>query len=225
MGKLKEIGGKRLLWLFLYSVSMGFLEAAVVIYLRALFYPQGFDFPTTPLVVIPVKMMGVELGRELATLLMILSVGILFGRSFQERLAGVMIVFGVWDIIYYLALFIVEGWPRSPGTWDVLFLLPTVWVGPVWAPLGVSLALVGTGLLIWVRLQRGGKLILNWRDWVWEIAAGLIIISTFIYCGLYTMAHKPLPSYPWYLWLLGMGMGLGAFARAYHRSNKTSSIL
>ena len=35
--------------LLLYAVAMGYLEAAVVVYLRAIYYPEGFSFPLKPM--------------------------------------------------------------------------------------------------------------------------------------------------------------------------------
>lgn len=33
------------IWTIIFSIAMGFLEAAVVVYLRQLYYPVGFTFP------------------------------------------------------------------------------------------------------------------------------------------------------------------------------------
>src|SRR5262245_57041808 len=107
---------------------MGFLEAAVVIYLRALYYPNGFAFPLVP---IAPALAGVEVWREAATVVMLLAVGWLAGKNAAQRLAFFAYGFAVWDVIYYGALYATTGWPESLFTWDVLFLIPVPWVGPV----------------------------------------------------------------------------------------------
>lgn len=126
-----------------FGVAMGYVEAAVVVYLRAAVTGS----------VVPAQDPGafgtfeaVEIARELATLVMIAAVGWLAGRTKLERLAWAAVVFGAWDIVYYLGLRLAIGWPPSLETWDILFLVPAPWVGPVWAPILVSVALVGTGL-------------------------------------------------------------------------------
>ena len=45
--------------LLLYAVAMGYLEAAVVVYLRAIYYPEGFSFPLKPM---DPGLLGVEMG-------------------------------------------------------------------------------------------------------------------------------------------------------------------
>ena len=88
---------------------------------------------------------------------MIGAVGWIAGRQPLERLAWAAVVFGAWDIGYYFWLWVFSGWPSSLGTWDLLFLLPLPWVGPVWAPVIVSLALVGFGLRWSARYRAGAS--------------------------------------------------------------------
>jgi hypothetical protein len=90
----------------------------------------------------PVFVVLVEMGRELATLLMLWAVAMLAGRTGRERFAWFSFLFGVWDIVYYVALKLVLGWPASLLTWDVLFMVPLIWTGPVLAPLIVSLLML-----------------------------------------------------------------------------------
>ena len=72
--------------------------------------------------------------REAATLVMLLAVGMLAGADVAPRLGYTAIAFGVWDIFYYVFLRVIGGWPRSLFDWDILFLLPLPWWGPVLAP-------------------------------------------------------------------------------------------
>ncbi len=110
---------------------MGFLEAIVVVYVRELYYPDGFNFPLKPM---PGWLIAVELVRELCTLLMLGGCGLDFRQEYLfQRLAVFLFIFGVWDIFYYIGLKIFLNWPESLFTWDILFLIPITWIGPVLA--------------------------------------------------------------------------------------------
>ena len=128
-------------WLVaLYAAAMAWVEAAVVFYLRSMI---GRIEPHQP---DPLPVIGgfasVELPRELATLVMLFAVGALTGRTWRARLGYTAIAFGVWDIFYYVFLKIMCGWPHSLLDWDILFLLPLPWWGPVLAPVLISLLMI-----------------------------------------------------------------------------------
>lgn len=128
-----------------FSVAMAALESAVVVYLRALYYPDGF---TVAMKLIEERILLVELVRELATLVMLFAVAWIAGRTFIERLAFFMVAFGVWDIFYYVWLKVFIGWPASLMEWDILFLIPWTWLGPVLAPVICSLTMIVFGLVL-----------------------------------------------------------------------------
>jgi len=85
--------------------------------------------------------------REAATLVMLLAVGVLAGRAWRSRLGYAAIAFGAWDIFYYVFLKAMCGWPHSVMDWDILFLIPLPWWGPVLAPVLISLLLILWGTL------------------------------------------------------------------------------
>jgi hypothetical protein len=89
-----------------------------------------------------------ELVREAATILMLLAVGWLAGRTVRSRLAYFTIAFGVWDIFYYIFLIPLTGWPKSLLDWDILFLLPMPWWGPVIAPVSIAVLMIIGGTLV-----------------------------------------------------------------------------
>src|SRR5262245_36356463 len=134
-------------WLIVvaFAIGMAWVESACVYYLRVM--TDRIDpYQAQPL---PIQgLLGqVELVREGATLVMLLMVGLLAARTWQKRLAYALIAFGVWDIFYYVFLRVITDWPRSPFDWDVLFLLPLPWWGPVLAPVSIALLMIIWGTL------------------------------------------------------------------------------
>lgn len=137
---------RTLCWLTLFSLAISYLESAVVVYLRELYYPGGFSFP---LAMMKDSIALVEIVRELATLIIILSIAMLAGNNLKQRVAWFFYIFAVWDIGYYVFLKVILNWPEGLMTWDILFLIPTTWTGPVIAPLIVSCLMIGlTALLL-----------------------------------------------------------------------------
>jgi hypothetical protein len=132
----------------IFSVAMAALESAVVVYLRALFYPDGFS---VVLKIIDEKLLLIEIFRELTTLVMLWAIGFLAGRTRREQLAYFLLAFAVWDIFYYGWLKLFIDWPSSLLDWDILFLIPWAWIGPVLAPLVLSFAMI---LFSWILLGR-----------------------------------------------------------------------
>lgn len=129
----------------LFAITMGFLEAIVVVYLREIFYPGGFEFP---LAILPPDIYNIEIIREITTIVMLICVGLLAGRSKNEKFAWFLFAFGVWDIFYYVGLNFFLGWPPTLMTWDILFLIPVTWIGPVMAPIICALTMISVAVLI-----------------------------------------------------------------------------
>ncbi|MDO8483701.1 MAG: hypothetical protein Q7S35_02010, partial [Candidatus Limnocylindrales bacterium] len=153
---------------------------------------------------------GVELARELATLVMIAAVGWLAGRGALDRLAWTAVIFGAWDIVYYLGLRLAIGWPPSLETWDVLFLVPIPWVGPVWAPMVVSVALIGFGLAAARRLRAGRPIVVGPVRALAGLAGGGLVIASFLVDTSRILAGE---SSTWTGWpLFGAGMVLATAA-------------
>jgi len=161
-----------------FSIAMGFLESAVVVYLREILYPAGFDFPLSSL---PVKLGLTELLRELATLVMLVSMGILAARRFSTGFAWFIFCFAIWDIFYYVFLWLLLGWPESLMTWDILFLIPTTWTGPVLSPVLVSFTMILLALVILTKAEKGKDTRIPPRIWIGLILGSLVLIWGFIY--------------------------------------------
>jgi hypothetical protein len=167
----------RFVWLAVFAIAMGFLEAIVVVYLREIYYPEGFDFP---LRLLPPQMLKIEWIREIATIVMLVGVGILTGKNNIQRLFYSLFAFGVWDIFYYVALKVLVGWPESLLTWDLLFLIPVSWLGPVLAPVINSMTMILMALLIIVQQENGYLTRVRPADWIMIIAGGFIILYTYL---------------------------------------------
>jgi hypothetical protein len=97
---------RSLLWrlavISLFAIAMGFLESAVVVYLRAIYYPGGFAFPLK-MITGPIAI--TELLREAATMIMILAIAMLSDRRRTVRLAWfIYMFFGIASKHYQLSV-------------------------------------------------------------------------------------------------------------------------
>jgi hypothetical protein len=167
---------KTVLWLTVFSIAMGFLETAVVVYLRELMYKGGFAFPVQPasrLVLLT------ELCRELATIIMLLGIAVLSGKTFAQRFVFFLYSFAIWDLCYYLFLKVLLNWPITLFNWDILFLLPVPWVGPVLAPCIISCSMILLMCLV-LYLETKAESI-RFDRWVWLgfISGSLVLIYSF----------------------------------------------
>lgn len=165
-----------ILWVTIFSIAMGMLESAVVVYLRALYYPEGFAFP---LKTMEASIAVTELLREAATLTMLIGIGVLSGRSRIEKFGYFIFSFAIWDIFYYVFLKTLLHWPESWLTWDILFLIPTTWVGPVIAPVILSLLMIILALCISYFQDKLNHVQISWREWSLLIFGSLTVIVSF----------------------------------------------
>lgn len=146
-GAKLPIGRKRLLVIALFGIAFGFVEAAVVVYLRAAtgLYPvPQINAPAS----LPVYLLKIECWREAATIVMLTGIAWIGGQNLKARTAVFLWTFAFWDFFYYVWLRLIIGWPASLLSEDVLFLLPVPWIAQVWFPLLVSSA---TAAVIWLR--------------------------------------------------------------------------
>ncbi len=161
-----------------FAVGMAWVESAVVYYLRTMI-DRIEPYQPNPL---PVAggLGPVELVREAATLLMLLTVGILAGRTWLRRLGYAAVAFGIWDIFYYVFLKAICGWPHSLLDWDILFLLPLPWWGPVLAPISIALLMILWGSLVTqsgeaVAASRAGR-----TAWALSFVGAVVALYTFM---------------------------------------------
>jgi hypothetical protein len=136
---------KRGLALVLFATAMAYVESAVVYYLRTMIH-RIEPYQPDPLPVVG-GLAGAEIAREAATLVMLATAGWLAGRNLRTRFGYFLIAFGVWDIFYYVFLRALTSWPHSLLDWDILFLIPLPWWGPVLAPVLIALLMIAWGAL------------------------------------------------------------------------------
>jgi hypothetical protein len=167
---------RTIILLTLFSIAMGFMESAVVIYLRELYYPHGFKFPLVP---IPPAIALTEFLREAATLIMLVTIGVIAGKNAAQRFSFFLFCFAVWDIFYYVFLKLFLGWPESLLTPDILFLIPVPWVGPVVAPCIASLTMIVLMLLVVYYHEKNISVTIKRNEWFLLIGGTLVMIAAF----------------------------------------------
>ncbi len=167
----------RLVHVAIFAAAMAWVEAAVVLYLRVL-VDRLQPYQADPLPHFG-GLGGAEVVREAATLTMLLAVGWLAGTNLRTRLAYGTFAFGVWDILYYVFLVPLTGWPASLLDWDILFLIPFPWWGPVIAPVGISLMMIAGGLLT-IRIDRQARPV-HPRGWMWLAAAAGVGLNLYAF--------------------------------------------
>lgn len=220
---------RTLLWVILFSLAMGYLETMVVVYLREIYYPGGFSFPLTGM---PPRAVWMEISREAATLLMLVGIGVLAGKGRLQRLAFFLITFAVWDLAYYLFLKCWLDWPPSWMSWDILFLIPIPWVGPVLAPCLIAATMLALGLIL-LRVQQD---LAGFRPAAWEWVAWILgSLLTILACCLEFLQHNNfslnapgtrsfLPrNFPWGLFGLGFLLIWAGIARMIYRYRRTKT--
>lgn len=200
------------------AIAFGYIEAAVVVYLRQIFHSEGFAFPikSFPLSAESGNLVLVEAGREATTLVLIFAAAILSGGNRPQQVACFMIIFAVWDIFYYVFLKLILGWPASIMDWDVLFLIPVPWAGPVLAPVLISIAMLVVAALILYRDSLGKPIKTSFWDRFGFFAAGLIIVVSFCLAGKYMQSPDYAEHFPWVVFTTGLSAAMVVFAKCVY---------
>ena len=163
---------KNLIIISLFAVAMAYLESAVVVYLRAMY---GIEDLLRDINLAPDMYTVIEIGREAATLVMLAAVGIIAGSTWPKKIGFFFLAFGIWDIFYYIWLYVFIQWPKSLFEWDILFLIPLPWWGPVIAPVLISILLISVGYL----LLSDAKFKITTIDWIIFVLSIIVLLYTF----------------------------------------------
>lgn len=174
---------KRFLGVSTYAVAMALLEAVVVVYIRGLIRITSDHVSLGPYV-------RMEVWREAATLVMLVAVGWMAGRRWPDRLAYGLFAFGLWDIWYYVWLRVLIDWPQTLLDWDVLFLIPVRWWGPVLAPVLIAALVCMTAVLAVVRMECGERLAITPARAVTALVGGLLALYVFMSDSLHALLHR-----------------------------------
>ncbi len=202
--------------LWTIALAFGWIEAAVVVYLRQSYpLPPSLSGIPSPVSALPPSLLTVEVVREACTLVLLAAVAFVAARRRAARAGIFLLLFGVWDLSYYAVLWLVLGWPASLVTWDVLFLIPVPWVAPVWAPAIVAAAFVTSGTyLFWTA---GRPRAYGPADLAILCASALAILVAFM-TGWHAVAdERPPDGFPVALFVAGLAAGTLWFVRVEQR--------
>lgn len=194
-----------------FAIAMAWVESAVVFYLRT-HIDRIEPYQPNPLPIIG-GLGPVELAREFATLVMLFTVGVLAGKTWRARVGFMLIAFGVWDIFYYVFLKVMCGWPNSLLDWDILFLLPLPWWGPVLAPVLIAALMIlwGTNAVFFERNPTAKWS--NSREWICCFIGGTLALLIFMADAI-RVANQGVPvirevlptHFNWPLFLVALGL-------------------
>ena len=204
-----------MIWLTLFATAMAYVEAALVVHLRQLYYADNVQ-AIFPLQLLSHNDLIIELFREVATIVMLIAVAILAERNVGRRFTAFVYCFGVWDLAYYGFLKVLIDWPQTWLEWDVLFLIPWPWFGPWITPAAIALLFVVWGG--WILLSEYEPRF-NWLIGCLFVAGALLGLTAFLLpaAPLLPQGESAFQGYvpdefAWGLYLPGLlSMALGLF--------------
>ena len=219
----------RQLVVVIFAAAMAWVESSVVVYMRLLIPRLGISRQGSFQARFGLEQ--TELVREAATLIMLFAIGWLAGRTWRDRLGYTLLAFGVWDITYYVFLIPLTGWPRSPLDWDLLFLIPLPWWGPVLAPISISGLMVLLSLsLIRTNSREPGSYpgVLSWGIHLLGILLALYVfmaesIRAFL-AGLPTNNYRPPPQFDWPIFVLSLVLIASPIFKMLWQSRLSKSV-
>ncbi len=204
---------RRYLWSAILFVALAYIESAAVVYLRALYYPRGLGFSLKEM---SLSIYLTEVGREAATIVVLLAASYLAEKTRTGRLFLFLYGFGIWDILYYLWLKALLNCSATLLDWDVLFLIPLHWVAPVL----ISMLFIAAAVTANHLAARGRSINFGLVDRVLLCSAAIVIVASFLWKTKSAMKHEVPRGYPWWLWGIGVALGLGVILTRIIRSKK-----
>jgi hypothetical protein len=193
------------LWLF--AIALALIEAAVVIYLRALAGQALFPLRDA-LASLGPRLSGLEAWREVATLVVLLIPAYLLPIANLTRIAAYLLAFAVWDLAYYAFLWVFLRWPGSLMTYDILFLIPQPWVAPVACPILVAGTLaLGTTCYLYFARNRVARAPSAVEALALLVGAGIMLMAFMWETNYYVKGGLP-PRFAWWLFVPGYAIAL-----------------
>jgi len=215
-----KAANKNLILVGLFAIAMAYLESAVVVYLRAMY---GIEDLLIDINLALDIYTFIEIGREAATIVMLVIIGLIAANNWQKKIGYFFFAFGIWDIFYYIWLFIFIQWPKSLFEWDILFLIPFPWWGPVIAPVMISILLIAIGYL----LNSEVKFKVTSLDWIVFGLSIIVLLYTFvedsilvIISGTGNIIEIRPTSYNWFLFLIAYAALTLTTIKVFYHSGK-----
>jgi hypothetical protein len=207
-----------------YAIAMAYVESASVLYLRTIY--GGIDpvGARQPALDPPTEFVWVEIGREAATMVMLGSVGWLAGAGVAGRVGAFFMAFGIWDIFYYVFLWLFSGWPGSLLAPDILFLIPLPWWGPVLSPTLLALIITVAGAAAMARELGDGVPRPGPDAWI-PVVIGVVLCLGAFMADAITALPRGIDAafltrggaFPWPLYTLGVVVGCYGLVRGLGR--------
>jgi hypothetical protein len=221
---------KNLWWMALFAIAMAYFESAVVVYLRQLGHIDDL-MVSQPL--LDPHIGAIEIGREAASLIMLLAVGWIAGHTFQSRLGFTLVAFGTWDIFYYVLLKVFIDWPAALLDPDILFLIPLPWWGPVLAPILISVLMITAGARAVIKEDNGMTIRPGPIEWVLLPAGTLAMLYVFMADALNALPAtsqelgllRP-AEFNWPVFLFGFGLAnISVWSLFLKKTNHTGQVI
>jgi hypothetical protein len=209
----------KIILIFIFTAAFAFVESAVVIYLRDIYYPGGFHFPIKRHYDLNLY---VEIIREFATLVIMFTISTLLSRKFWEGFGYFIMIFGIWDIFFYIWLKAAINWPDSFFTPDILFLIPVPWIGPVLAPVLISLVMIVIGIDITRLFSKGYNVKPGLLHWALVLVGSFFLLYSFMSDAEAGFHEKYPQPYKWILFAIGLVLFCIAYFTLHEKTVKVS---
>jgi hypothetical protein len=218
--ELLKITIKRFCIVVVFSIAFAYIESAVVVYLRAIFHPDGFTFPLKLFGIGPhwKRFLITEIGREAATIVVIFTSAWLFGQNRWQRIAYFLTIFAIWDIFYYVWLKVLLNWPASIMDWDVLFLIPMTWASAILYPVLISITILIFAAVILYRDAIGRPVKVTRFDWLAFFIAAFIVVVSFCTPGPHVTEPDYKSHFYWSLFAIGNISAIAVFLKCFLKS-------
>jgi hypothetical protein len=218
--ELLKITIKRFCIVVVFSIAFAYIESAVVVYLRAIFHPDGFTFPLKLFGIGPhwKRFLITEIGREAATIVVIFTSAWLFGQNRWQRIAYFLTIFAIWDIFYYVWLKVLLNWPASIMDWDVLFLIPMTWASAILYPVLISITMLIFAAVILYRDAIGRPVKVTRFDWLAFFIAAFIVVVSFCTPGPHVTEPDYKSHFYWPLFAIGNISAIAVFLKCFLKS-------